>query len=181
MAIVTGPLYSQEVRGQFGKSIVFRRRKGQNVASAYTIPANPNSTSQVTVRDYLALAASVIRRTNAANTRLTSETGSIITFLTGLTVGPEVWPNVLSNYILGSSNATIAATVTEYSDLASNDQTTWQNDATATPWNMADITRSSGTMFTAGFQLFALQKALRTNGYGATWNSSNPTPEDTGS
>lgn len=50
MATTTGPLLSIDARGQIGKAIVYSTWKGINTARKYTIPGNPNTTSQQETR-----------------------------------------------------------------------------------------------------------------------------------
>ena len=177
MAKVIGPLFSQEARGQFAKTAVFRRRRGQNVVSSYVEPANPNTAAQQGVRDKLAVVSALIARIKAENLKLTSETETFVQYGRENAVGAEVWPNVVSRITLGAALATINASITAYAALGDPQKTVWQNDATGAPANFQDIDRPSGTSFTAGEQSFILQRAFRLAGYGAAWNAAAPTPE----
>ena len=56
MAKTTAPLFGFGASGQLGKSLVFGKWKGINVARVYAVPANPNSTSQQAQRGYYAQA-----------------------------------------------------------------------------------------------------------------------------
>ena len=177
MAIVVGPLFSQEARGQFGKSVVFRRRKGQNVVSSYVIPANPDTSNQRQVRDYIRVSAAIVRSVNLLTATPSQESMSAKDFLIALTTGALIWANVLTNYLLGGSNATIAADFTAYTGIGTSLQNQWQAAATASPFNLATISGTSGNSYTAGFQLWVLQKALRLRGYGSTWPGNTATPD----
>lgn len=50
MAKITAPLLSLSARGQIGETLVFSDWKGRAYARRYSIPANPNTTSQQTTR-----------------------------------------------------------------------------------------------------------------------------------
>lgn len=177
MAKVIGPLFSQEARGQFAKTAVFRRRRGQNVVSSYVEPANPNTAAQAGVRDKLSIISALVRRLRSENLKLTSENDTFVQYGRENAVGAEVWPNVISRLTLGAALATINASITAYDALQAAQKLVWQNDATGNPANFQDIERPSGTSFTAGEQSFILQRGMRLAGYGAEWNAANPTPE----
>jgi hypothetical protein len=50
MATVTGPLHSDQARGQFAKQIIFQQRGGHSVAKRYAAPVEPNSDAQQQVK-----------------------------------------------------------------------------------------------------------------------------------
>ena len=50
MARVKAPLFSLDASGQLGEAIVYSKWKGREYVREYTIPQNPQSTTQVNVR-----------------------------------------------------------------------------------------------------------------------------------
>jgi hypothetical protein len=50
MAVVKGPLFSLDAAGTIGRSVVFSKWKGRNYVRRHAVPANPKSSSQVSVR-----------------------------------------------------------------------------------------------------------------------------------
>ena len=177
MALVTGPLFSQEARGQFAKSVVYTRRRGQNVARSYVVPSNPNTDNQVTVRDYIAVSAAIVARVRAGGLGLTGETDTLVEWARGRTMGAEVWPNYLSRIMLGASNAQIVASIAAYDALAQADQTTWDNAAETAAAGFTEISRPSGTTFQTGKQALILQRVVRQLGYGSTYDPNSPAPD----
>jgi len=178
MAKLVGPLFSQEARGQFGKSVVFRRRKGQNIASSYVIPANPDSAGQRQARDYVRVTSAIVKSVNLLTATPAGENQTAKSFLTTLATGALIWSNVLTNYIQGTSNSVISADFATYNGLGNSLQSQWNTAALAAPYNMAAISGTSGNNYPAGFQLWVLQKALRTRGYGSAWAGNSSTPEN---
>jgi len=65
MAKLSGPLLSFGASGSLADSVTFTKRKRQHVAKAYAVPANPNSSAQVSQRSIISAANSAI---NAART-----------------------------------------------------------------------------------------------------------------
>lgn len=56
MAKPVAPLFGFGASGQLGKALVYGRWKGIDVARRYVVPANPQSTAQVTQRGYMSAA-----------------------------------------------------------------------------------------------------------------------------
>ena len=178
MAIVTGPLFSQEARGQFAKTVVFRRRKGQNVAASYVIPANPNTASQQTNRDYIAIVGIIISRLNRSGAALMGEAQSIQDWATELAVGTFTWANYIASRMLGANNSLIAANVVAYNALTAQQQGVWDAEAEEAPFSAVEVVRGSGTTFSTGAQLYILQRTIRQLGYGPAFDAANPVPSD---
>lgn len=177
MAIVTGPLFSQEARGQFAKSVVYTRRRGQNLARSYVIPSNPNTADQVINRDYIAAMAQVTQRIRAVQLGLTGEDDTLIDWARMRTVGAEVWPNYISRQCLGPANAQIAASVAYYDALDAGISDQWDAAAVAGTVGFVEITRPSGTVFETGKLALILQRAVRLLGYGSPFEGADETPD----
>lgn len=178
MALITGPLYSQEARGQFGKTVVFRRRKGQNVASSYVVPANPNTDKQKTNRNYMAVIGVMVRETKLKTIKLVGTTETSISFLTSISVGANTWANTLGSHIMGSGNANIAADVAAYEALANAQKAKWEAFAANALVGFNDIERGDGVSFAKGLVAFLFQKGLRELGYGSAWANDNVDPDN---
>lgn len=50
MATVTGPLHSDQARGQFGKTTIYQQRGAKSIVKHYAAPKEPNSADQLAVQ-----------------------------------------------------------------------------------------------------------------------------------
>jgi len=66
MAKLSGPLLSFGASGSLADSVTFTKRKRQHVAKAYAVPANPNSSAQVSQRSIISAANSAIASARTA-------------------------------------------------------------------------------------------------------------------
>ena len=173
MARVIGPLFSQEARGQFGKSLVFTRRRGQNIVRGYVIPANPQSPDQISVRVSLAVTGIITRRVRATDWTYAGETDTWIQFWTGRVTTGEVWNSALVSEMIGPGRATYEAAVTQYAALSAGVVTLWENAATTVTAGLPGYTRGV-TVVTGGFQLFLAEMATANAGYGDAFDPDVP-------
>ena len=165
MARVIGPLFSQEARGQFGQTVVFNRRLGQNTVRAYVVPANPQTDAQVAVRIILAAAGLITKAIRATDWTYAGQTNTFIQFLRGRTRIGEVWNSAFSREMTGPSNANYNAALAQYTGLDAAVQALWQAAATNANAGLVDYTRA-GTTVMAGFQLFLAERTIAADGYG---------------
>lgn len=173
MAIVIGPLFSQEARGQFGKTTVYNRRNGQNIVRSYVVPSNPQTANQIMVRMRLAVTGIIIRRVRATYWRYTAVTATFIEFYRMRTRVGEVWNSALVREMQGPGGANYTATFTQYEALAQNIQDLWEAQAVSAIPGLVAYTRGSVTI-AAGFMLFLAEKTVAAAGYGSPFNTDAP-------
>lgn len=173
MAKVTGPLFSQEASGQFAKTAVFARRRGQNVVRAYVIPSNPRSAAQIIVRISLAATGIVTRRVNATKWTYAGQTSSWIEFLRTLTRTGEVWNSAFVRLMQGPGRATYIAALAQYTALDAGVQTAWDTAAETAITDLEPYVRD-GTTVTTGFMLFLAERTIAAAGYGETFDPAVP-------
>lgn len=173
MAKVTGPLFSQEARGQFAQTAVFTRRRGQNIARSYVIPSNPMTDNQIAQRIRLAAIGIVTRRVRATNWEYTGQTQTWIEYYQSRTRTGEVWNSALGREMLGPANANYLARLAEWEALDGGDQTAWTDEAEGTVGGLADYTRGSTTV-ASGFMLFLAQFTVAAAGYGEAFDPTTP-------
>ena len=174
MAVVVGPLFSQEARGQFGKSVVYGRRRGQNVVRQYGVPSNPESDNQIAVRISLAIGGLVSKRVRATNWTYAGETMTWIMFWSARVRTGEVWNSAMVRAMMGPNRINYTETKTQYDALDTPTQTLWQTAATNATAGLVDYVRGD-TTDTAGFQLFLAEKTIAAAGYGDPFNEDTPT------
>ena len=179
MARIIGPLFSQEARGQFGKSVVFTRRRGQNVARGYVIPANPQTANQVAVRITLAISGIVSRRVRATNWTYAGEANTWIQFWSGRVTTGEVWNSALVSAMIGPGRATYTAALAAYNALSAAEQLLWTNAAETGTVGLTDYTRGTTTV-EAGFMLYLAELATASAGYGNAFDPTTPVDVDAG-
>ena len=175
MAKVTGPLFSQTASGQFGKSLVFGRRKGQNVVRGYVIPANPRTAAQVTNRIAFAVAGIVIRRLHAGSWGAVGEAQDYIQYWTSQATGANVWNSELQSSMLGAGNADYIAETATYAGLTDGNRTAWDTAAAIGGTDLPGYTRGSVTV-TGGFMLFLVQRTNSKAGYETLADNTTPNP-----
>ena len=173
MARVTGPLFSQEARGQFGQSVVFTRRRGQNIVRAYVIPSNPETDEQVRVRIALSITGLITKRIAATDWKYANVADTMIEYFRARVTTGEVWNSALGADILGAGLAIYDASRTAYDATTAAEKTAWQNAATASVAGLANFTRGSTTI-SAGEQLFIVERGISLVGYGGTFDPSSP-------
>ena len=164
-AKVVGPLFSQEARGQFGKSIVFGRRLGSNVVRGYTIPNNPNTPDQVVVRVSMAATGIVTRQVKAQDLKYNAETDTVREHYRARTRNDEVWNSALVREMQGPNRTNYTTSAAEFAALPQGEQDAWSTAAKAAPISLPDYSRGTDEV-DAGFMLFLLQKTIANAGYG---------------
>lgn len=174
MAKVIGPLLSQEASGQFAKSLVFNRRRGQNVVRTYTVPANPQTDNQVAQRIRFAIGGLVAKAVSYTEWTYAGEVETWVQFWMSRVKTGEVWNSALVGAMMGPANATYLARLAQYEALDDATQTLWQNAATTAIANLADYTRGTVTI-EAGFMLFLSEYATAEAGYGTAFDPDVPT------
>lgn len=173
MARVIGPLLSQEARGQIGKSLVFTRRRGQNIVRGYVIPANPQTPAQVTVRISLAASGIITRRINGGIWTYASQSQTWIQFLRGGVRPGEVWNSQFNRLAIGPGRIGYITDLAQFEALDAADQLVWNNAAAVAPVSLVDYVRGTFTV-EAGFMLFWAQKTIATAGYGPAFVDDTP-------
>ena len=173
-ARVVGPLFSQEARGQFGKAVVYGRRRGQNVVRAYGVPNNPQTPGQIAVRIRLAVTGRITQATRVGDLKYATETASVIQFYRTRVREGEVWNSALVREMQGPGNATYIAQLAAYEAETQSVQDLWIAAAAAAPINLVDYVRE-GTTVENGFMLYLLQYTLGQGGYGS-FDSDTPNP-----
>jgi len=173
MAKVIGPLFSEQARGKFGASVVYNRRRGQNVVRSFVIPSNPQTTNQVAQRIRLAVIGKITNRINVGRWKYAAEAMSIKAFYTErLRVG-EVWNSAIGREMLGEANANYIARLAQWEALAQGVKDLWETEAEADPGGLVDYTRGMTTVV-SGFQLFLAEYTIAQAGYGAAFNPNAP-------
>lgn len=173
MAKVIGPLFSQEARGQFGKSLVFTRRRGQNIVRGYAIPSNPQTADQIKVRIILATVGLITKRVRATDWEYLNNAQTWRQFWgTRVTTG-EVWNSALGKAMLGPGNATHDAALVQYTALTDAQKLSWKTIAEGTVGGLIDYVRGTTTV-ESGFMLFLAEKASADAGYGDAFVPGTP-------
>lgn len=173
MARVVAPLFSQEASGTVGKSLVYSRRRGQNVVRGYTIPSNPNTAAQITARDRIRVTGQLTRRINATQWQYAAVLQTWIEYYRGRLPVGNVWNSVLPSEMIGPAAANFIARVTQYGALASGVTDLWQAAGVEAIAGLADIT-SGDVTYTAGFSLFLAESTVANAGYGPTFDPTTP-------
>ncbi len=173
MAVVVGPLFSQEARGQFGKSVVFNRRRGQNTVRGYVVPANPQTVNQMAARLRMVVGGAVARRISATDWTYASESMTWIEFLRQTLMVGNVWNSRFVSNFIGPAGAAYDAAVTQYAALATNITDLWDAAAITATAGLTPRT-FAGTTVTTGFQLFRAEQTMAVLGYGATFDPDVP-------
>ncbi len=173
MAKVQGPLFSQEASGKFANTVVFARRRGQNVARSYVTPANPMTDNQIAVRITLAVIGIITRQVNAGDWAYTGEAMSFIEFLRSTVRTGEVWNSAYGRLMIGPGRATYTDALTAYLALASGITDLWDAAAATAITNLPGYTRGTTTI-TGGFQLYLAELAIANAGYGEAFVPATP-------
>ena len=173
MAKLIGPLFSQEARGAFARSIVFNRRRGQNIARSYVVPANPQTANQIAQRIRLAVGGLITRAVRATDWTYAGQMQTWIEFWRGEVREGEVWNAAMVGAMMGPGNATYIARLAQYEALDANVQALWVAEAAKAPAGLVDYTRGDVTI-SNGFMLFLAQYATATAGYGDAFNPDMP-------
>ena len=169
MAKVTGPLFSQEARGQFAQTAVFNRRRGQNIVRSYVIPANPMTANQIIQRIKLAAVGIITRRVRATDWKYAAVAQTIIEFYQGRTRTGEVWNSALGREMFGPGNATYDARLQAYNALTDPQKDMWEEAAETVVTALTNYTRGETTV-ERGFMLFLVQGTVAAAGYGPDFN-----------
>lgn len=106
MAKVTGPLLSLSASGTVGKALTFGSWKGINTARIASTPSNPQTTSQMANRAFLAAGGKI--------TKVTHPMSSEAEFLRTKTPAGQSYASYFIREILGTGNVNIAAAKTAY-------------------------------------------------------------------
>ena len=133
MAKLIGPLFSQEARGAFARSIVFNRRRGQNIARSYVVPANPQTANQIAQRIRLAVGGLITRAVRATDWTYAGQMQTWIEFWRGEVREGEVWNAAMVGAMMGPGNATYIARLAQYEALDANVQALWVAEAAKAP------------------------------------------------
>lgn len=135
MAKVTAPLMSMDASGQIGKALVFQ--KGGQVRQ-YVVPANPQTTAQMTVRNKLGDIQRALKNLGAVlRAELKSGFGAR-------------WNSDIVGELMKNNAALLTTYSTTYTAFAAGNKTAWDNADTSTPVALA-----------AGLPLFAAAKAIK--------------------
>lgn len=173
MARVIGPLLSEQARGKLGDSLVYTRRRGQNVVRSFVVPSNPQTANQMTQRSRLRVNGRIIRRVNVGRWKYAAEAMSIKDYYTERVRVGEVWNSALAREMLGAANANFIASLAVWEALADNIQLLWTTEAESAIGGLMDET-FGGVTYDSGFQLLLVQRTIGAAGYGV-FNSAMPT------
>lgn len=111
MSKVLGPLLSLSASKTFGKTLTFANWKGINTVRLKSNPSNPKTEGQQTNRAYLAAGGKISKSVDP--------TAALATYLRTVTPAQQSYISYLVSQSLGTSNATVVATLAAY-NLASN-------------------------------------------------------------
>lgn len=169
MAKLIGPLHSDEARGQFAKTVVYNRRRGQNIARAYVRPSNPNTLLQQASRIILGVAGVINRAINGQTWMYATETVSWSVFLTTKARVGQVWGSVISSRLIGTGHAFYTTAMAEYVALTDPQKLLWKTAAELVTTGLSDYVVGETTV-ESGFQLFVAEKAVQVEGYGPAFD-----------
>lgn len=111
MSKVLGPLLSLSASKTFGKTLTFANWKGINTVRLKSNPSDPKTEGQQTNRAYLAAGGKISKSVNP--------TAALATYLRTVTPAQQSYISYLVSQSLGTSNATVVATLAAY-NLAAN-------------------------------------------------------------
>lgn len=134
MAKTTGALFSMSASGQFGKALVFDKR---GRVRKYVVPANPQTTAQMLVRNKL---GDIQRSLKLLGAGLRGE------LKTGF---GAAWNSMIVGELTKNSGAALDAYQTEFDAFTPQQKTDWNTADTSTP-----------VALTAGFVLYACSSAI---------------------
>lgn len=135
MAKVTAPLMSMDASGQIGKALVFQ--KGGQVRQ-YVVPANPQTTSQMTVRNKLGDIQRALKKLGAVlRAELKSGFGAR-------------WNSMIVGELMKNDAALLTSYQTTWTAYTTQEKTDWGTADTSVPVALID-----------GFPLYACAKAVK--------------------
>lgn len=177
MAKVTAPLMSMSASGKFGGAMVFATNKGRNVVRQLVTPANPRTSSQIAVRNKLAVAAAIQKQANRATEVHASLTIRDEMAYRAAAPSGQTWNATVTAQVIGAGSAKYAAAGTAY---AAANAGNWNTAALALgqPFAALSLPNPAGganVTVSAGEQYFRAQYALYTAGILSTAPSTPPT------
>jgi len=152
MAKVTAPFLSLSARGTVGGALTSSQWKGINTMRIKSNPSNPQTTSQMLNRGFLASAGKV--------TKVTNPLSSVAVFLRTLTPAGQSYASFFIRQYLGTNNANIAAAKTAYNTAGNSAQKALFDTAAADiSLESVDLDGTTNTQVPAGLALWAAMQA----------------------
>mgnify|MGYP000931645999 CR=1 FL=1 len=147
MAKVTAPFLSLSARGTVGGALTSSQWKGINTMRIKSNPSNPQTTSQMLNRGFLASAGKVTKVTNPLSSVAVTPAG-------------QSYASFFIRQYLGTNNANIAAAKTAYNTVGNSAQKALFDTAAADiSLESVDLDGTTNTQVPAGLALWAAMQA----------------------